>query len=231
MAVFVTDVNVVGAAFTMAWKVSGGVSRTLLDVAAAHAAGGDVPVAPTENVIVPNVAVVETPVHVHVNVKSTSATAGALGGLAVHVGVLVPVPVLLIVSVPGVTVPTATLDVRVCFNVIVAGLPAEPVTSTGASSVFVFVASWVGGTQASLLPALPMLLSVVARVVPHVFVATLYVQKTFVAAPLSAHTDVPSVVSAPPAPKLAGAFFRLLHFPVTRFGTNLETWFDPPTTE
>jgi hypothetical protein len=171
--VFVTVVNVVGAALTVAWNVSGGVRSTLLDVAAVQAAGGDVPVAPAEKVIVPNVLEVETPVHVHVNIRSTSATAGAFGGLTVHTGVLVPVPVLLIVIVPGVTVPTATLDVRVCFNVIVAGLPAEPVTSTGASSVFVFVASWVGGTQASLLPALLMLLSVVARIVPQAFDATL----------------------------------------------------------
>jgi hypothetical protein len=171
--VLVTEVNVVGAALTVAWKLSGGVTSRLLDVAGAQVAGGDVPVAPTENVIVPKVAVVETLVHVHVNVKSTSATAGALVGLTVHTGVLVPAPVLLTVSVPGVTVPTATLDVRVCFNVIVAGLPAEPVTSTGARSVFVFVASWVGGTQASLLPELLMLLREFARVVPHVFDATL----------------------------------------------------------
>jgi len=171
--VFVTVVNVVGAALTVAWNVSGGVTSTLLDVAGAQFAGGAVPVAPTEKVIVPNVVVVETPAHVHVNVNATSATAGALSGLTVHVGVLVPAPVLLIVSVPGVTVPTATLDVRVCCSVIVAGLPAEPVTSTGANSVFVFVAGCVGGTQASLLPALFMLLRVGARLVPQVFVATL----------------------------------------------------------
>jgi hypothetical protein len=207
---------------TVTWKVSGGVTRTLFDVAGAHVDAGETPVAPAENVIVPNVTAVETPVQVQVNTSGTVAAAGAFGGLTVHAGVLVPVPVLVIVMAPGVTVPTATLDVKVCLSVIVAGLPEEPVTSTGADSEFVFSAPWTAGTQASLLPAVVMLLSVLATVVVHVLVAMMWRQSTFVPPPLSAHRLVPSVVSDPPALKLAGEFLRLVHFPVVAFGTNFE---------
>ena len=86
---FVTDENVVGDALTVVRNVSGGVTSTLLDVAGVQDAGGDVPLAPAENVSVPNVDEVETPGHVQVNVSATFATAGALGGLTVHVGVMV----------------------------------------------------------------------------------------------------------------------------------------------
>ena len=170
--VFVTEVNVVGDALTVVRKVSGGVSSTLLDVAGAQDAAGEVPLAPTANVKVPNVDEVETPVQVQVNVNATFAAAGALVGLTVHAGVVVFDPVVVTLIVPGVTEPTATLDVRVCFSVIVAGLPAEPVTSTGASKEFVFVGPCSGGTHASLLPADVGVLIVGASTV-HVFNAML----------------------------------------------------------
>jgi hypothetical protein len=110
-------------------------------------------------------------VQVQVNVSATFATAGALGGLTVHVGVRVFDPVVVTVIVPGVTVPTATLDVKVCFSVIVAGAGGAR-HQHGASSVFVFVGGWSGGTHASLLPAVVVLLRV-ARATVHVFVPML----------------------------------------------------------
>ena len=54
-AVLVTVGKVVGVALTVTWKESGGVMRTLFDVAAGQIVDGDTPVAATENVIVPKV--------------------------------------------------------------------------------------------------------------------------------------------------------------------------------
>jgi hypothetical protein len=109
MPVFITESNVaarLGSTFT--WKVSGGVSRTLFEVASTNVTAGAV--APASKVSVPNAVPVTTPVHVQVKFTGTpGAGAGAESGATVQLGRTVPAPVATASSGPGVTEASGTV--------------------------------------------------------------------------------------------------------------------------
>ena len=124
------------------------------------------------------------------------------------------------VSCVGLMPDTASDDVMVCVTWIVAGLVSEPVTITGAEREFELFAPVMPGTHVRAPPV--VIFAVVVERAVQRFVAGLYDQKVVWVPPRKAQIVVPSVARDPPAPTLAGVFFRFVHFPVVAFGTNLE---------